>query len=191
MNYRKRSTDLELLHPTMRGGIEATLDTLRNRGYPFRLFEAFRYPERQKYLYAQGRTRATHKKTVTNATAWQSMHQYGCACDCVIDKQGVGLWQTKDGYREWWTVYHEVARSNGIEPIRGELPHVQLMGVSWRDMRDGDWPVGTHDPWAWNIQQCMDRYPKRAPDFAPDYDEDVAEERPGTEDEGEYEHAPF
>lgn len=46
-----------------------------------RITEGYRSPERQTQLYAQ-------KPKVTNAKAWESIHQYRCAFDVVFTKEG-------------------------------------------------------------------------------------------------------
>jgi peptidoglycan LD-endopeptidase CwlK len=50
-------------------------------GVSLLITEAYRSPERQNILYAQGRTTKGH--IVTNAKAGQSIHQYKCAVDIV------------------------------------------------------------------------------------------------------------
>ena len=57
---------------------------------PIRLFEGWRSPRRQRYLYEQGRTRPG--STVTYARGWESYHQYGLACDFVGFVDGNWTW---------------------------------------------------------------------------------------------------
>ena len=71
--------DLDLLAPAVKDRAECALFACNQAGYKLRIFEAFRSPERQNSLYAQGRTKPG--KIVTNAKAWQSWHQYGVAVD--------------------------------------------------------------------------------------------------------------
>ncbi len=55
---------------------------LYNTKYPehqLAIFEGWRSPARQAFLYSQGRTGAG--KIVTHAQAWESWHQYGLAVD--------------------------------------------------------------------------------------------------------------
>jgi peptidoglycan L-alanyl-D-glutamate endopeptidase CwlK len=54
----------------------------------------YRSPEEQDALYAQGRTKPG--KIITNAKAWQSIHNYGLAFDIVLllDKDGDGKFES-------------------------------------------------------------------------------------------------
>ena len=52
-----RNNDLQLLHPRVREAVIQVQAGLNSEGIPFRAFEAFRFPERQADLYAQGRTK--------------------------------------------------------------------------------------------------------------------------------------
>jgi hypothetical protein len=83
-----RNFDPERLHPIFREKARELLDRLTAEGIPFRLFEGFRSPERQQYLYAQGRTRPG--PIVTHARPWTSYHQYGLAGDFVLFENGAG-----------------------------------------------------------------------------------------------------
>jgi hypothetical protein len=77
---------------------------------------------------------------------------------------------------------HESGRRYGLEPIRGELPHMQLADWSWRGCRAGRYPPEGDDPWVWNLHEAALRFPKGAPEVLPDYPEDVLECRPPLED---------
>ena len=77
-----RRTDLDSLHPAMRDSVVHLLTRLDAEQIPFRLFEGFRSPWRQAWLYAQGRTRPGAK--VTKAKPWESYHQHGLAADFVL-----------------------------------------------------------------------------------------------------------
>jgi len=57
MNETVRNVDPTCLHPVFRQKAQELLCRLAAENIPFRLFEGFRSPERQQYLYAQGRTR--------------------------------------------------------------------------------------------------------------------------------------
>ena len=59
-------------------------------GYPMEAFECWRSPERQAYLYEQGRTR--EGAVVTKATAWGSAHALGLACDIAAKIGGKWSW---------------------------------------------------------------------------------------------------
>jgi len=172
MNHRARSFELRLLHPVMSSAAVAVIDDLRRREIHFKIFEAYRTPERQHHLF-HGR------RKVTKAKPWQSMHQYGMACDFVIDVSGVNPWSTRTKeHRAWWDELHEAGRRNGLTPLDFEKPHLQVTGIRWQDMRRGDWPIGGDDDWANNIHEAMSRYRKGAPKIGPDYERDVIECRP-------------
>ena len=55
-NSSKRDADISLLHPAIRTKVQLILDQLHQESIPFEVFEAFRTPERQAELFAQGRT---------------------------------------------------------------------------------------------------------------------------------------
>lgn len=84
------------------------MEACRGAGTPVMIFEAWRSPQRQASLYAQGRT--APGKIITKADAWQSIHQLGLAVDIVFDRNGQPSW---DGD------YAAVA------------PHFQSLGLEW------------------------------------------------------------
>ena len=93
----------------------------------------------------------------TKARPWQSQHQYGVAVDLVIDMPGVGKWSAKfDEQKLWWRKMHAIARCHGMEPLKRELPHIQLSGVRWKQMRAGEWPEGGSDEWSENIHEAIE-----------------------------------
>jgi hypothetical protein len=57
--------------------------------------EGWRSPERQTLLAAKG----TH---VTNASAWQSYHQYGLGADCAFYRDGKLVISEKDPVGHAW-----------------------------------------------------------------------------------------
>lgn len=75
------------LHPKLRSEAGDILVECEKVGVGIRITSAFRTPEEQDALYAQGRTKPG--AIVTNAKAWQSYHQYGLAVDiCLLHKDG-------------------------------------------------------------------------------------------------------
>src|SRR5215218_7087274 len=94
MSVNTANRDLALLHPLMRERAQAVLADCQQAGLPLRIFEAWRSPERQRFLYAKGRT--TPGPIVTYAKAWQSYHQYGLAADFVGFVDGNWTWDLPD-----------------------------------------------------------------------------------------------
>ncbi len=148
-----RDTQIEHLHPVLRGGIERLHRELATAGLPFQLFEGFRSPQRQAELYAQGRTRPGRR--VTNARPWSSYHQYGAAGDFVLRIDGRWSWDDQGERAHWWTRLHELARGVGLDPISWEKPHLQLAGVSLDDLRAGRYPGAGDETWAENLAAAI------------------------------------
>ena len=96
---------------------------LAEAGLPFYLLKGYRSFERQAELYAQGRTRPG--KIVTRAKPGFSWHNFGLACDMVLDgmpEKPDLQWSwdikadvNKDGANDWRQMA-EIARSCGLEP---------------------------------------------------------------------------
>lgn len=169
----KRCNVHDYLHPVFRKKLFSVLCVLGKRQLPFEMFEGHRSPERQALLYDK-------RPRVTRAKPWRSMHQYGLAADLALRIDGRWSWSTKtEGHRDWWAQLHEIARAYDLEPISWEKPHIQLTGYSIAQLRRGRYPGGGDDPWVWNLNNAILRYPKGAPPLA-EYDDDVC--RPATED---------
>lgn len=121
------------------------------KGCRLRLAYVYRSPEEQDTLYAQGRTKKGTK--VTNAKAWQSIHNFSLAFDVVLmyDKDGDGKfeevsWDTKkdgdkDGTADWLEitqVFTKAGFTNGFisKGKKWDLPHFQMdFGLSWQKMK--------------------------------------------------------
>jgi peptidoglycan L-alanyl-D-glutamate endopeptidase CwlK len=95
---------LNLLYPPFKFLVELALDECHHKGLMCYVFEGYRFPERQAFLYAQGRT--TPGAKVTWARAGESLHQYGCAIDLVFD-----AYPLKEGIQ--WTWEGSYADENG------------------------------------------------------------------------------
>ncbi len=116
------------LHPTLRTKLAQLRELLAAENLDFFVSEGMRSPGRQQYLYDQGRTEEGKKRggIVTNAKAWSSNHNYGCAIDFAPKN---GDWNGAN-----WTRLGELAESVGLEwggrwtsPV--DRPHVQLNGL--------------------------------------------------------------
>lgn len=81
-----RQSDLGVLHPVVRDAVERVIAQLQAEQIPFQVFEAYRSPQRQRMLFAQGRT--APGDIVTKARPWSSYHQFGLAVDFVLRIDG-------------------------------------------------------------------------------------------------------
>lgn len=148
-----RDSDLDSLHPAVRERIARVLERLHAEGLPFRVFEAYRTPDRQQYLYEQGRTRPG--SIVTRAKAWESLHQYGLAADLVLFENNRWSWDDKGPKARWWARLKEIGREEGLEPLSWEAPHLQFPGKSAGALRSGGYPPGGDGPWADNLARMI------------------------------------
>lgn len=154
VDLNKRFTDLAHLHPVVRAKVAAVQKQLDSEGIPMKVFEAFRTPQRQAYLFAKGRTASGDK--VTNANAWESYHQYGMAADFVRFENGGWNWHDKTvKENQEWDRFHEIAKKNGLEPLSWERPHVQIVGVTLTELRNGAYPAGGDESWASNLSKAI------------------------------------
>lgn len=150
----ERDTDPAHLHPGIREKVAAIQSALESENIPLRFFEGFRLPQRQAYLYAQGRTAPGPK--VTGARPWHSYHQYGLAADFVRFENGGWNWNNATSTeRAQWDRYHEIAREHGMEPLSFEKPHVQLPDHSLTRLMNGDYPGGGDESWAGNLSASI------------------------------------
>lgn len=151
MSVDRVSRDLLLLHPIMRDKVGRTMADIDAAGLPLRVFEAWRSPERQRHLYAQGRTRPG--RIITYAQAWESYHQYGLAADIVGHVNGGWTW---DLPAATWTKMHAIGRSHGLERLGFETPHLQVEDLQIGQLADGDWPEGGDASWFDNLSRAID-----------------------------------
>lgn len=187
-NSKARDGDIARLHPIIRAKVAKIRDTLHKEGHEFEVLEAFRTPERQNDLFAQGRTKPGEKVTWVNA--WGSIHQYGLAVDFVLRENGKWTWKTDDGYMQKWLRMHEVAAEHGMFPLRSkktgnliELPHIQPEGIRAAELKRGEYPEGGDDVWAEHLSTLIDNWrgagappkPANAPQL-PGLDDDIVAE---------------
>ncbi len=112
----KRISDVNSLVPYVRDRVLAILAAMRAEGFDPVVFEAKRSEERQRWLYAYGRTRSKGKKPIT----WtlNSRHLVGKAADIISKSRG---WNDP-------TFFHalaEAAIAEGMHTIAQEACHVQ------------------------------------------------------------------
>ena len=148
-----RDTTLEHLHPVFRQKVTDLLAKLESKELPFRLFEGFRTPQRQRYLYAQGRTRPGD--IVTYARAWHSNHQYGVAADFVLFENGKWSWDDGGKKEQWWKELHSLGRGLGLTPLSFETPHLEMVDLDLDDLMSGRYPAGGDREWAENLAAAI------------------------------------
>ncbi len=146
MSLETPNRDVLLLHPAVRAAVDAVLRDCAKAKLPLKVFEAWRSPERQKYLYAQGRTRPGSK--VTFAQAWQSYHQYGLAVDLVGYVNGNWTWNLPQAT---WDKMHVFGAKYGLERLGFETPHLQLAGLKISGLMRGELPSGGDASWHDNL----------------------------------------
>ncbi len=163
-NPYARNNDLTLLHPVFRDAVTRVEKTLEDEGIPFRVFEAFRFPERQAELYALGRTKPGN--IVTYAQPWYSYHQYGLAVDFVLYEKGNWSWDNRaDERKKWWKRLHDLGKKYGLAPLDFEIPHLQISGTSSNALSQGHYPLGGNDQWAEHLASVIMSW--KGSDFAP------------------------
>lgn len=141
---------IQTLHPKIRQEVLELYTEANNlklgKGVRLRFSYTFRTPEEQEEL-------SKKRPKVTNAKAWQSIHNYGLAFDIVLmyDKDGDGKfeevsWDTKrdgdkDGIADWLEVtkvFTSAGYTNGFitNGKKWDLPHFQRdFGLSWQKMK--------------------------------------------------------
>lgn len=136
-------------HPKIRTILLQKYNEANNKlgkGCRLRFSYVYRSPEEQDKIFLQ-------KPKVTNAKAWQSIHQYGLAFDIVLlyDKDGDGKFeevswdmkrdQDKDGISDWievTKVFIDAGFTNGFlsNGKKWDFPHFQKdFGLNWRQMK--------------------------------------------------------
>lgn len=116
-----REDALELLHPLAVKAfrsLDADLKSQAVRGvfpFEFRLFETYRSPQRQEFVYRSGNSRARQ---------YRSPHQFGLAADFVP-------WTKQRGFHwdvelHWWTFLKSSAVAHGLDvPLSWDRAHVE------------------------------------------------------------------
>lgn len=129
---------IKQIHPKVRQEVldmyNYVNEKLLGKGVRLRFAYTYRSPEEQDKLYSQGRTVKGSK--VTNAKAWQSVHQYGLAFDIVLllDQDNNGTFETaswdirkdtdKDGIADWSEI-RDYFKSKGW-----------IYGGDWQSLKD-------------------------------------------------------
>lgn len=117
--------DIRNLHPAARDAFSELAVDLSNQferkatRTAFRLFEGYRSPARQNYLFNQ-------TPQVTKAHAWTSAHNYGLACDFVAWVFEDGVWQWSwESHHDWAFLKQRAAIFGLTVPITWDIGHVE------------------------------------------------------------------
>jgi hypothetical protein len=151
---RELDDKLEHFHPVFREKVKVLIQKLDAEKLPFRMFEGFRTPQRQRKLYAQGRTTPPWF-IVTKAKPWRSNHQYGVAADFVLFENGDWSWDDSGNKSAWWDRLHALGREVGLTPLSWEKPHLELADLITGDLHAGQYPPGGDATWAENLEATI------------------------------------
>lgn len=124
----EQDRDPARLDPTFGAALVQLLGRMDSIGLPFRLVEGYRTPERQRWLYEQGRSRPGAVVTHADGEAKKSRHQSGRAADC-YPVRGGRVWippTTSDIWRLYGSVAEQMGLSWGGRWKMRDLPHVEL-----------------------------------------------------------------
>ena len=124
--------DTTLLAPFVQNRLLLALNECHDLGYPVAVFEGYRSPQRQQYLWEQSRINKNGRK-VTDAQAWQSFHQYSVAVDLAfLPRPKAWYWPKSDD--PVWDKVQEVFERFGFESLKWERPHFQITaGITWQE----------------------------------------------------------
>lgn len=179
VDVTRKERDLAQLHPEMRERVQQLLHQTEAAGLTFRIYEAFRTPERQQWLFAQGRTRMDGG-IVTNARAWESFHQFGLGIDLVLFGPGGWSWDASGVRAADWKRMRELAVQAGLRTLKWELPHAELP-VSLADWSDGSLLASGDASWRDSLAVAAERWRRNGGTGAPVF---VEAERPALPPEG-------
>lgn len=103
------SRNWELLNSDFKQRLLMAFKIMKEKhGYDMAIIEGYRSPERQNMLAKLG-------ANVTNASAFQSYHQYGLAADCAFFRDGKLVISEKDPWAmKGYELFGEVAESVGL-----------------------------------------------------------------------------
>lgn len=124
-----RDTSFAHLAPAFSLRLWLALREANRQGLNIALFDGLRTPQRQSWLYAQGRTRTGSR--VTNAsTVFTSWHGYGMSGDCVfLNSRGQWNWPAVNDTRKLWQKWLEIAQrfglTTGLNWSFVDAPHTQ------------------------------------------------------------------
>lgn len=138
---------LDTLTPHARGVILEALNTAYELGLNMQVHSAYRSPQEQDKIFAQGRT--LPGKIVTNARGTpvaQSAHCYKVAVDCHFDnnQDGVAEWESSNYEKVWAACKAKGLDKKGLwwsglwQGSLKESAHWEVtFGKNWRDLAAG------------------------------------------------------
>jgi peptidoglycan L-alanyl-D-glutamate endopeptidase CwlK len=154
-----RCARLDMLRDPFAGRVMMLIELMEAEGIAMVPFETHRSLQRQAYLYAKGRdddgNEVRPREVVTNANPGESAHNWGIACDFVLDVDVINVrmreWRGKlypDAWdvitpeaAETWRKFGKAVESCGLvwggRWRRPDRPHVEL--PRWEAHRPADW----------------------------------------------------
>lgn len=125
IDFSPQAVNRDPLHlcPRFLAMVNAAINDCHAKNLPVEIFEGWRSPQRQAWLYAKGRY-GSKEKVVTNAQEWGSWHQFGLAVDVVFkDKKGQWTWNGD------YDAVEKIFLAHGLEKgPRFEHAHFELTG---------------------------------------------------------------
>lgn len=112
--------NFEDLAPFFAQKLRLALDECVQKGYSVALFEGYRSPQRQTYLWESGRKR--DGKIITHAKAGESWHQHSLAADIVGMTNGRWDWSIN------YDKIEQIMISHGFQSLKFERAHFQITG---------------------------------------------------------------
>lgn len=138
MSVKSVDKDVTKLHPLFLPLWEKVQDSIIKHDLPFVIFEAYRSPERQTYLFDGGRSKLKGR---------QGAHTHGMAVDIILDVDG---FTDLSGFSPWET---GVKGNQVVFPdvlaawlYLGRILHLDHPDIRW----GGDWRKGRNIPLGWD-----------------------------------------
>ena len=159
-DVKTANRDLGYLHPVMRAAVVEVEGLCQNELMPFRMFEAFRTPQRQRHLWLQGRIQSRPGRVLTQAGAWESFHQFGLAADFVLVLDHEWVFDSMENSHLWLRL-REIGEIYGLEAHDAACRdgHLQLATFELGDLRKSIYPGGGDRSWEENLRHAIESYP--------------------------------
>jgi LAS superfamily LD-carboxypeptidase LdcB len=121
----KQNRDMDALHADYRTRLDRFLADAKAKGFRVLVYETYRTPERQAWLYSQGRP-GPHAGRPQVTWTLDSLHRYGLAADMVVlAPSGAADWSAAAYAR-----LHAACppAKYGLQLVAGEKPHLEIVG---------------------------------------------------------------